>query len=155
MEVSRRCLPAASTHLDDLQRRRGQYPPRAMVERIADMPGGAVGFRAGGKITRDEYHEFLAPVRDVVERGDTINFLFATEPDFSGLDMAALWEDVKAAGTIGLKHRGQWGRFAVVTDKDWLRHAVSAFGWLSPGELRIYEPDELDQAKLWVGGAGG
>jgi hypothetical protein len=33
---------------------------------------------------------------------------------------------------------------------DILRNAISAFGWLSPGELRVYEPDELDAAKAWV-----
>jgi hypothetical protein len=33
---------------------------------------------------------------------------------------------------------------------DWIRHGVSAFGWLSPGELRVLEPSELDEAKHWV-----
>ena len=42
---------------------------------------------------------------------------------------------------------------AVVTDKDWMRHAISAFGWLSPGELRVFEPAELEAAKAWTGGA--
>jgi len=51
-----------------------------------------------------------------------------------------------------VKHRGLWRRTAIVTDKDWLRHAVSAFGWLSPGELRVYEPDQLDQAVAWAAG---
>jgi SpoIIAA-like len=56
-------------------------------------------------------------------------------------DAGALWEDVKAAGEIGLKHRSAWGRMALVTDKDWIRHGVSAFGWLSPGELRVFTPE--------------
>jgi hypothetical protein len=48
-----------------------------------------------------------------------------TAPDFSGLDMAALWQDVKAAGSIGLGRRGvHWSRFAVVTNKDWIRHSI-------------------------------
>jgi SpoIIAA-like len=117
------------------------------------MPEGTLGLLASGRIGRDEYHEqLLAPIREVVERGDTLNLVFATEPDFSGLDMGALWEDTKAVGTIGLRHHGAFGRFAVVSDKDWLRHGVSAFGWLSPGELRMFEPDELDAAKAWVAG---
>jgi hypothetical protein len=40
-----------------------------------------------------------------------------------------------------------------VTDKDWLRHAISGFGWLSPGELRVFEPGQLEEAKAWTGGA--
>jgi hypothetical protein len=119
---------------------------------IPDMPAGTLGFTASGRLTRDEYHDqLMAPIREVIDRGDTLNFLFATEPDFAGLDMGALYEDVKAAGTIGLRRHSAFGRFAIVTDKDWLRHGVSAFGWLSPGELKIFEPAELDQAKAWVG----
>ena len=34
-----------------------------------------------------------------------------------------------------------------------MRHAIAAFGWVSPGELRVFEPDELEAAKAWVGGA--
>ena len=40
-----------------------------------------------------------------------------------------------------------------MTDKDWLRHAIGGFGWLSPGELRVFDPDQLEKAKAWTGGA--
>ena len=124
-----------------------------MVERLADMPDGTLGFRVSGKLTREEYHVMLGPVRELIDQRKPLSLLIATDPDFSGLDAGALWEDVKAAGTIGLGHRSSWRRVAVVTDKDWMRHAISAFGWLSPGELRIFEPDELEAAKAWTGGA--
>lgn len=114
------------------------------------MPPGTLGFLASGKITRDEYHEMLGPILEVLDRGEPVNLVFATSDDFSGLDLGALWQDLKTAGTVGLKHRRAWRRFAVVTDKDWLRHAVSGFGWLSPGELRVFEPSQLDEAKAWV-----
>src|SRR5262245_50673736 len=101
------------------------------------MPVGTLGFRVSGRLTRDEYFEMLAPVTAMLDRGDKVSFLVVTDDDFHGLDLGALWEDVKAAGSVGLKHRSYWERLAVVTDKDWMRHAISAFGWLSPGELRI------------------
>jgi hypothetical protein len=37
------------------------------------------------------------------------------------------------------------------TDKDWVRHGASAFGWLAPGELRLFEPSERDEARRWLG----
>ena len=43
-------------------------------------------------------------------------------------------------------------RVAVVTDLGWVRKATTAFGWLAPGELRVFPLAELDQAKAWVGG---
>ena len=124
-----------------------------MIEQLADLPEGVIGFRASGKISRDEYHDqLLAPFRTAVERGDPINMVFVADPSFAGLDMGALWQDVQAAGSIGLKHQHLWRRTAIVTDKDWLRHAVSVFGWLSPGELRVYEPDRLGAAVAWAAG---
>jgi hypothetical protein len=124
-----------------------------MVEELEGMPEGTLGFRISGRITREEYFQMLDPVRGRLERGDKVSFLVVTEPDFSGLDLGALWEDMKAAGSVGLKHRSAWQRLALVTDKDWMRHAISAFGWVSPGELRVFEPDELEEAKAWTGGA--
>jgi len=124
-----------------------------VVELLDDMPAGTLGFRVSGKITRDEYFQMLDPVRERLERGEKLSFLVVTDDRFHGLELAALWEDVKAAGSVGLQHRSAWERLAVVTDKDWMRHAISAFGWLSPGELRIFEPDELEAAKAWTGGA--
>jgi SpoIIAA-like len=121
-----------------------------MVEALADMPPGTLGFRISGTITRDEYHELLAPVHETLERGEKVRYLVVTAPDFHGLDVGALWEDVKAAGSVGLKHRASWERFAVVTDKDWMRNAIAAFGWVSPGELRVFEPDELEAATAWL-----
>lgn len=124
-----------------------------MVEKLDGMPEGTLGFRISGRLTREEYFQLLDPVRDQLERRDKVSFLIVTDPDFEGLDLGALWEDVKAAGSVGLKHRSSWDRLAVVTDKDWMRHAISAFGWLSPGEPRVFEPDELERAKAWTGGA--
>jgi hypothetical protein len=62
-------------------------------------------------------------------------------------------EYLKAAGTVGLKHRSAWERLAVVTDKDWIRHGVAAFAWVIPGEIRVFDPGELENAKPWTGGA--
>ena len=54
----------------------------------------------------------------------------------------------------GSKARHTAVRLAVVTDKDWMRHGIAAFGWLIPGEIRVFDPGELEQAKAWTGGAG-
>jgi hypothetical protein len=115
------------------------------------MPAGVLGFRASQRLTRDEYREqLMTPIYAALDRGEKLNLVFEFADDFHGLDLGAMWEDVKAAGSIGLGKRSSWGRMALVTDKDWIRHGVSAFGWLSPGELRIFEPGELDDAVAWV-----
>jgi hypothetical protein len=121
-----------------------------VVEALSDLPPGTFGFRVSGTVTRDEYHQMLEPVLAALERGDTVNLLTVADDDFHGLDLQALWEDMKAAPSVGLKHRKAWRRLAVVTNKDWMRHAISAFGWLYPGEMRVFDLEELDAAKAWV-----
>jgi hypothetical protein len=36
-------------------------------------------------------------------------------------------------------------------DKDWVWRGASAFGWLAPGELRLFEPSEREEARAWLG----
>ena len=116
------------------------------------MPAGTLGFLLSGKLNRDEYFEILNPVREKLESGEKVSFLVETAPDFQGLDFGALWEDMKAAGSVGLRHRSAWERLAVVTDKDWIRNAIAAFAWVIPGEIRVFEQDEVEKAKAWTGG---
>lgn len=115
------------------------------------MPAGTLGFRASGKISSDEYRRIMEPIYAALERGETLNIYFELADDFDGLDGGALWQDMNAAGSVGLKHRSSWQRMALVTDKDWVRHGASAFGWLAPGELRLFEPSERMEARAWLG----
>ena len=41
-------------------------------------------------------------------------------PRFDGVSGGALWQDLK----MGVEHWGKWKRIALVTDVDWMRHAV-------------------------------
>jgi SpoIIAA-like len=95
--------------------------------------------------------QMIEPIYAALERGEKLNIYFELAEDFHGLDSGALWQDVKAAGSVGLKHRSSWERMALVTDKDWVRHGASAFGWLAPGELRLFEPSEREEARAWLG----
>ena len=121
-----------------------------MVESVSDLPPGTLGFRASGKLSSSEYREMIGPIYAALERGEKLNIYFELDDDFHGLDWGALLQDMKAAGSIGLKHRSSWKRMALVTDKDWVKHGATAFGWLAPGELRLFEPVERDAARAWL-----
>lgn len=62
----------------------------------------------------------MTPIHAALDRGEKLNIYSELAGDFDGLDLGALWEDVKAAGSVGLKHRSSWQRMALVTDKDWI-----------------------------------
>jgi SpoIIAA-like len=121
-----------------------------MVELLNDLPPGVIGYRISGRITSAEYQKMLDPVLAALDRGDRIDLLVVVEDGFQGLDAGALWDDFKAAGPVGLKHRSSWRKVAVVTNKEWLHHLISGFGRLYPGELRGFRLDELEAATAWL-----
>jgi hypothetical protein len=121
-----------------------------VIENVSDLPAGTLGFRASGKISSDEYRAMMEPIYAALEQGEKLNIYFELADDFHGLDWGALLQDMKAAGSVGLKHRSAWQRMALVTDKDWVKHGASAFGWLAPGELRLFDPAEREQARAWL-----
>lgn len=123
-----------------------------MIEPLDDMPSGTIGFRATGRVTKDEYRDVLLPVmRAAAEAGD-VRMVFAVGPDFERFDPGALLEDTKVGLTLGIGHLDAWKRTALVTDVDWIKKALHMFAWLTPGEVQVFEPDRLDDAKAWVAG---
>jgi hypothetical protein len=125
-----------------------------VIEAIPDLAPGLLGFKATGKITGDEYRDMMKPIYALLEQGGPVNLLFVVGSDFSGLDLEALWEDLKAGGSVGLKHRSAWRRMALVTDKDWIRYGAAGFGWLAPGELRVFDLDKQAEAVTWLSEGG-
>jgi hypothetical protein len=122
-----------------------------MVERMNDMPAGVIGLRAAGKLSRDDYREVLEPaLKEATDSGEARVVFVLT--DFGGLEPGAWLEDVKTGFGAEIAHRGAWKRLAVVTDVDWVAKAMQLFAWAMPGELEVYELDELDDAKSWAAG---
>jgi hypothetical protein len=116
------------------------------------MPEGTIGFRATGRVTRDEYRDVLLPaMRDAAEAGE-VRMLFAIGPGFEEFAPGALVEDTKAGVTLGIGHPRAWKRTAIVTDVDWIKRAIHMFTWMTPGEIMVRDLDGLEEAQAWVGG---
>ena len=120
-----------------------------MVERIEQMPAGTIGFKVVKELTGDDYRERIEPaLKEAAEAGE-VRLLFEIDDGF-GMDAGAVIEDAKTGLKLGLGHLKAWKRTAVVTDVDWIRKGIKAFGFMSPGEVRAFEPAELGAAKVWV-----
>lgn len=124
----------------------------AMVERLADMPPGTIGFRAAGEIERQDYDEVLAPeLQQALDAGGGLRTLYVIE-DLDEIEPGALWADAKLGFDLGIRHREAWVRSAIVTDIEWIARATKLFAWMIPGEARVFPLAEVDQAKTWVAG---
>lgn len=120
-----------------------------MVERIEEMPAGTIGFKVLADLTGDDYREQIEPaLAEAAEKGD-VRLLFEIDSNF-GMDAGAVLEDAKTGLKLGLGHMKAWKRTAVVTDVDWIRKSIRAFGFMTPGEVRVFPVDELGAAKVWI-----
>lgn len=118
-----------------------------MIERIVDLPGNVLGFTARGRVTGSDYESTIIPaVEEAFEHARKMRFLYHLGPEFTGFDVAALWDDAK----LGLSHFRGWERIAVVSDKGWIRAAAKAFAFAIPAEVRVFEESELEKARTWV-----
>jgi hypothetical protein len=120
-----------------------------MIEKIEDMPEGTIGFKASGKIRRDDYRDVLEPaLREAAESGE-IRMLFELS-DFDGVEAAAWYEDLKTGLGLGIGHHSAWKRSAIVTNVDWIAKAFHLFAWVTPGEVKVFGLDQEQQARDWV-----
>jgi len=120
-----------------------------MIERLDDVPSNVIGIRASGKLTREDYRDGLEPALNEATASGEARVLFVL-PDFDGLEPGAWLEDVKTGLRAEVLDRSKWKKLAFVCGVDWVAKATRAFTWAMPGELEIFEMDDLDEAKGWV-----
>jgi len=122
---------------------------RAVLQPIAGLPDGVIGFEAAGKIEASDYRDVLMPaIGQLIEQGRDIRIVLVFER-FQGLSGAGAWQDLK----VGVEHLTKWKRIALVTDLDWMITVASLFGWMTPGQLRRFPVAERDRAIAWAAGS--
>jgi hypothetical protein len=120
-----------------------------MVERIEEMPAGTIGFRVVSDLTADDYRDQIEPALAAAAEAGEVRLLFEIGAGF-GMDAGAVIEDAKTGLKLGLGHMKSWKRTAIVTDVEWIRKSIKAFGFMAPGEVRAFGLEQLGAAKVWV-----
>jgi hypothetical protein len=117
-----------------------------MIERL-DSPENVLAFRAVGKVEKSDYESVLEPaVRQMLVDRDELRLVYELGDELDGYTFGAGWEDAK----VGVGHLGKWARVAVVSDKDWVHHAIGMFRWMMPGDVRIFPSTDLPAAMDWA-----
>jgi SpoIIAA-like len=118
-----------------------------MIELIPALPDNVIGFVAKGEVTREDYQQRIVPaVEQALAEHDKIRLLYVLGAEFTGFAGGAMWED----GKLGLGHLGRWERIALVAQEAWVRHAVNAFGYLIPGEVKVFDLADEADAAAWI-----
>jgi len=118
-----------------------------MIEEIAGLPEGTLGFKISGDVTGGDYDSVLTPAIDkAIEKFDRIRLLAQVGPNFEGYSLDAIWDDTK----LGLRHWNGFDRVAVVTDVGWIQMGVKAMAFMMPCPVQLFALGELDDAKRWL-----
>jgi hypothetical protein len=122
-----------------------------MIEVLQNMPAGVAGIRVSGKITADEISAFK-PQMEKLLASEELRFVEVIAPDYEGFGRGGLVEDLKVGFGTLIQHHSAFKRIAIVTDKEWVVHTMHVMGWMVPGELEVFGPDDLERAKEWAAG---
>ncbi|MEL7449651.1 MAG: STAS/SEC14 domain-containing protein [Pseudomonadota bacterium] len=118
-----------------------------MLDVMTDLPDHVLGVRASGEVSQVDYTETLVPaLEEKLTRFRKARLLYVAGETFEGYSGGAAWEDAK----IGMKHLTAFERVALVSDIDWITGAVRAFGFVFPGEVRVFDDDQLEDARAWI-----
>lgn len=118
-----------------------------MLVELTDVPQGVIGFELSGTIRAEDYRAVLVPAIERAVAAGELRIVLVI-PKFSGMTGNAVWEDLK----VGVEHFGKWKRIALVTDIQWMTHLTELFGWLTPGETRVFSMTERVDALAWAAG---
>ena len=119
-----------------------------MIEALTGFADDVAAFACHGHVTKADYETVLIPdVEKRLQQHDKVSLYYEVASDFEGFDPGAMWEDTK----VGISHFLRWQRMAVVTDVDWMKHSIKAFGFLMPGQLRVFSLADADEARSWIG----
>ena len=120
-----------------------------MLNPLADLPPGVIGFEASGKLHEEDYQDVLLPAIQKAAADGEVRIVIVM-PKFEGLTPGAVWQDLK----MGVEHWGKWKRIALVTDVDWMRHGVDWFGWMTPGDVKHFALADRAAAIAWAAASG-
>ena len=118
-----------------------------MIEQMANLPPGVLGFSAHGHVTAADYENIIVPdIEAAFALNRKIRMIYHLGEDFTGYDAGAMWDDAK----LGLRHISGWERIAVVTDVSWVRVMSKMFGFAVPCEFKLFSNAELAEARQWA-----
>jgi SpoIIAA-like len=116
-----------------------------MIKELDGMPAGVTGFEATGMLRAEDYRDVVLPALERAAAGGEVRFVVVI-PESGGMSGGAVWQDLK----VGVEHLRAWKRIALVTDIDWMAQMTALFGWMTPGEVRVFRLAQRDEAIAWA-----
>lgn len=107
--------------------------------------GKILEVQASGKLTADDYKEFVPEFQRLVQHHGKISLVFEMR-NFHGWEAAALWKDIQ----FDFKHFADIDRLAMVGDKTWENWMADFCRPFTTAKIRYFDLAEVEAARRWV-----
>ena len=119
-----------------------------MLTPITDLPAGAIGFVAHGRITSDDRRGVFEPtISKALKTTERVKLLYVAGRDFAGYEHGSPFDEA----VFGSRHFKHFEKIAFVADEGPFNRAVRAMRGLLPARVKIFAPREIAAAKAWIG----
>lgn len=116
--------------------------------RILDgSENGTFGIRVESKLSSEEYDLLNGYLEHLMQEVGSKNIL-CDMANFEGVNGQALWEEMSCQ----LRNLRDYERIAVVGDPGWLEGRTTVLESGRQTQLKIFTPDQTDEAWHWVKG---
>ena len=104
-----------------------------MIEKINEVPPYVAGFKATGKVTKDDYTEIVVPeIEKILEQHGHIHFLLVLNTDVGNFTAGAWMSDA----LVGLKHLTKWKKMAIVSDQKGVEKVTDIISPIMPAKAK-------------------
>ena len=115
------------------------------VELTTDSENRLVTIRATGKLTTEDYQQWVPQVEEMIQKFGKIRMIFAMH-DFHGWKAGAVWEDVK----FDLKHFADIERVAMVGEAKWEQGMSTFCRPFTAAKIQYFDSSRADEARPWA-----
>ncbi len=117
-----------------------------MLQFIPVFDGNTIAIRASGKLTHEDYQNFLPQLEEQIKEHEKVSLLFEFI-DFTGWELGVAIDEFK----FSIKHLSTFERIALVGDKAWEKWmALMMKPFLLSGEVRYFNRENLQDAWDWL-----
>ncbi len=118
-----------------------------MITKLSESSDTALLVQASGHLTHEDYQTtFIPELQRLINIKGKARVLLYMDEGFEGWEMQAAWDDAK----FGLAHRNDFSKLAIVGGPKWVAWGVRLSETLISGEIKMFEPEQLSEAKIWI-----
>lgn len=116
-----------------------------MYQVLEESSGNFIALKAMGKITAKDYDTLVPYLEKAIEREGPL-CLFCDLTEFSGMEIAAFWRDLK----FSMGHLRDFRRLALVGGRKWMEWCVRLTAPLFKAEMKCFGPGQAGEARAWL-----